>query len=391
MEVQFLRRVYTYDYKQKLINLYNKGTQAKNIYRNHDVPKSTLYYWLDQYKVIKHSWSGKVCATAKDVYDLKRELSNVKQENEILKKLNCSLNSELKEKLIAISKLDGQYPVRAICRAAGIFHSTYYHYKLRRPTQTEIEKMDEILKPPIRDIFVMTKGRLGSKKIRILMINQGYSVSAKRIRRLLDEMNLVCRSRMKRAHYNYSKSSLPRVDHVKQQFNPPAPNMIWVSDITYIRVNYKAYYLCVVIDLHSRKVIGHRVEDNQDVELVRNTFLLAYNNRKPANDLIFHSDQGGQYTCYKFRKELLDRRIKPSYSRTGCPYDNAVAESFFRTFKEDEANHVYYKSLEDLIISVNEFIDFFNNVRPHNSLKNRTPNQVEENYLTSHKGTQTED
>jgi len=104
---------------QELINLYNEGTQAKNIYRNYDIPKSTFYYWLDQYKVIKHSRSGKVCATAQDVYELKREQSNVKQENEILKKLDCALIATQKEKLAAIAKLDGQYPVRAICRAAN--------------------------------------------------------------------------------------------------------------------------------------------------------------------------------------------------------------------------------------------------------------------------------
>lgn len=375
---------YTQSFKQRIVDLYNNGTQAKKIYQKNNIPRSTLYYWLKQHKVITHAKTGKKCATARDIYELNRKIDVVKQENEILKNLECSIISPQKEKLVAISKLDGQYPIRAICRAAGVLHSTYYHYKLRSPEITHIQKEDEILKPVIKEIFELTKGRIGSKKIRILMKDRGYQASAKRIRRLLAEMNLVCRSRMKNFNRNFSKSSRTRKDHVKQQFNPPAPNMIWASDITYIRVDYKPYYLCVIVDLHSRKVVGYKIADNQDVTLVKDTLKLACDSRKPKESLIFHSDQGAQFTSYQFRKELIDRKIQPSYSRAGCPYDNAVVESFFRTFKEDEANHIYYKTPEDLQESVDEFIEFFNNIRPHNSLNGLTPKQKEESFYESY-------
>ena len=199
----------------------------------------------------------------------------------------------------------------------------------------------------------------------------------------MKEMNLVCRAKRKGIKYNYSKSSMYCRDLLNRNFEQTRPNKVWVSDITYVRVNRKAYYLCVFIDLFSRKVIGYTVDDNQKASIVIKAFKMANDIRKPNGGTILHSDQGMQYRCYEFRKLIKTNGFEASYSKAGCPYDNAVAESFFRMFKQEEANHYYYKSYDDLKDSIDEYIYFFNNVRPHEKLGNLTPNEKEEQYFNS--------
>ena len=123
-------------------------------------------------------------------------------------------------------------------------------------------------------------------------------------------------------HYTY------RPNLVKQNFTVEKPNSIWVSDITYVKVNTSIAYICVIIDLFSRKVISHAVAEFADAELTIHTFKLAYQNRNHPQGLTFHSDQGAQYTAFSFRQLLLDFNIHQSFSNIGNPLDNAVAVSY---------------------------------------------------------------
>ncbi len=338
-----------------------------------------MYYWLNKYKVIKKT--DREVLTANDIYLLKKSLRKIKTENQILKESDCTANSTRKEKLEAIAKLDGKYTIHALCRALNILRSTYYHYKLRSPEQTMIQKEDEIYKPIIKGIYNSTKGRLGAKKIRAIMINQGYRITSKRITRIMGEEGLVCISRKKKPQHNHSPTRVLRKNRLKREFVTDRPNKVWVSDITSFNLNYQPHYLCAVIDLFSRKVISYNVSDNQEKELVMQTFKDAYDVRKPNDSLMFHSDQGLQYTSYAFRKQLRDKGVVQSFSNPGCPHDNAVAESFFRTFKSDEVYQHYYKTYKEMEASIAEFIQFFNEVRPHQSFNYLTPVQVEENYF----------
>ena len=109
----------------------------------------------------------------------------------------------------------------------------------------------------------------------------------------------------------------------------------------------------------------------------------AYKERSPERELIFHSDQGGQYTSAWFRREAKCRNMKSSFSRAGCPFDNAVVESFFGSFKREEINHHYFRTADDLYAAVDEYVEFYNSFRPHKSLRMLTPNQKEEIYYNS--------
>ena len=143
-------------------------------------------------------------------------------------------------------------------------------------------------------------------------------------------------STIKPAYPNDNSSDSRCENRLKQQFYPKAPNMVWVSDITYIKVGQYFCYLCVIIDLYSRKVIGYRLSDKADSAMVAELFIQVYEKRGCPRGLMFHSDRGCQYTSESFRKTLDRLDVMQSFSKKGYPYDNAVAESFFRYLKKED-------------------------------------------------------
>ena len=133
-----------------------------------------------------------------------------------------------------------------------------------------------------------------------------------------------------------------RQQYVKQnllerQFSAEHPNQIWVSDITYFKVNTSWVYLCILLDLYSRKIVGYRVSRNASTNLVTTTFRNAYQERGRPKNLTFHSDRGKQYTSAALTQLLQKNGVKQSFSATARPHDNAVAEAFFASFKKEEA------------------------------------------------------
>ncbi len=131
---------------------------------------------------------------------------------------------------------------------------------------------------------------------------------------------------------------------VNQQFQTTRPNEVWVSDVTYFRTPYNSYYICVILDLYSRKVIAHRIALNNSTQLVKNTFKDAYETRQPKGTLIFHSDRGGNYRSKTFCNYLKYLKVTQSFSRAYTPYDNSVVESFFSSLKREELYRTKYRS-----------------------------------------------
>ena len=157
------------------------------------------------------------------------------------------------------------------------------------------------------------------------------------------------------------------------------------GDITPILVEDNVFYLYVIIDLFSRKVIAYRVHYKNNTNLTINTFKDAYENRCEPKGTIFHSDRGVQYTSFEYRQLLRSLGIKSSFSNTGNPYDNAVIEAFFSNLKKEEVNRNQYSSFEDLNKSISKYIDFYNSQQPHSYLKGKTPNEFEEIYFNKKK------
>ncbi len=151
------------------------------------------------------------------------------------------------------------------------------------------------------------------------------------------------RSETKR-QYTRFKHELKK-DVLKLNFSAKAPNQVWVSDVTYFRVCNNTRYICVIIDLFSRKVIGYKISQKHSTQLITATFKIAYQDRKPGEDLVFHSDRGVQYTAFAFRELLKTLQITQSFSPSGRPCHNAVVESFFATLKKEELNTIQLENL----------------------------------------------
>ena len=165
-------------------------------------------------------------------------------------------------------------------------------------------------------------------------------------------------------------------------FSVKAPNQVWVSDVTYFRLNGRMYYICAILDLFSRKAIAHKISLKHSTQLITVTFKLAYRERMPGAGLIFHSDQGQQYASCAFQKLLVGLGMKQSFSPSGSPHHNAVMESFFGSMKKEELYRKEYRSADEFKKCVGNYIVFYNDERPHLTLQCKTPNAHENTYFT---------
>ena len=164
---------------------------------------------------------------------------------------------------------------------------------------------------------------------------------------------------------------------LKKRFDVPKPNEVWVSDITYVKIGGKWCYICVVIDLFARKLISCKASKKADSKLTSDTLTVAYNSRNCPKNVMFHSDRGVQYTAFDFRKLLDKLDFIQSFSAKGHPYDNAVAESFFRFLKSEELDRTSFATLDELNLSLFEYANFYNNFRPHSFNDGLAPSQKE--------------
>lgn len=272
-----------------------------------------MYNWIHQEKIIVNPSGDEI--SVREVWRLKRKAARLERENEILKKSGCSHESPLDQKLETMMSLKSEYGIHFLADTLGVLRSTFYHYQRNCKKQKMIEREDEIFKTHIRDICEKSKYRFGAKKIRVKMMDRGFMISPKRILRLMEEMGLaVCTGMVQRIYPKQNKCPY-YVNRLNQQFNQTEPNKVWVSDITYVKVNAVDHYVCAVTDLFGRKVISCGISDVNDSKLVIETFKRAYETRKCSPELLlFHSDRGVQYTAYEF-KEVLRKRKLSSRSR----------------------------------------------------------------------------
>ena len=182
------------------------------------------------------------------------------------------------------------------------------------------------------------------------------------------------------------KQQLERKNNIlQQQFHVSRPNEVWVSDVTYFSVFNRMYYICVIIDLYARKVIAYKISKHNSTQLTKATVKSAYETRMPIGELLFHSDQGCNYTSNQFRKYLKSINIKQSFSNPGMPYDNSVMESFFGSFKREALYRYHFKTEKDFFRGVDTYMAFYNERRPHSVLMNQTPSKFEANYYNIYK------
>ena len=241
------------------------------------------------------------------------------------------------------------------------------------------ELANNLLLNEIKQIFNNSKQRYGFRKVYKQLKQKGIACSKNRVALLMKKNDVISKVKKKFKATTNSNHNLPVADNIlNRQFTVTLPNKCWVGDISYIDTGEGWMYLATVIDLYSRAVVDWSLDNRMTSKLFEDAFLQAVWKRKPGKNLIFHSDLGSQYASKSFQKLLKNYYVIPSMSRKGNCWDNAIAESFFKTIKSELVYHCNYATREEARNSIFEYIEtFYNSKRLHSSIGYVSPMQFE--------------
>jgi putative transposase len=273
----------------------------------------------------------------------------------------------------------GELTIERMCALAGVSRAGFYRaWAASAPRAEETGVRDAIQRAAIAN------RHYGYRRITIEIGREGWAVNHKRVLRLMRQDNLLClRQRFFVPVTTDSSHGWRVVPNLARHMVPTGLDQLWVADITYIRLQEEFAYLAIVLDAFSRRVVGWALDTHLQASLATAALTMALVLRKPApGSLIHHSDRGVQYACGDYA-ELLERHdIQPSMSRVGNPYDNAKAESFMKTLKQEEVDGRAYRDLRHAHTAIGTFIEqVYNRQRLHSALAYRPPAEFEANLL----------
>lgn len=272
-----------------------------------------------------------------------------------------------------IEKHRSSHAVEMMCRALKVTRSGYYAW--RNGGSSRRAQRDAELLEKIRESHRESQGRYGSPNVHEDLRQWGYRCSRKRVARLMKEDGLRCKAvRRFRVTTDSGHALHVAPDLLQREFSVEAPGKAWVSDITYLWTRQGWLYLCIVLDLWDRKVVGWSMGESLRADLAVEALRKAVMRRRPQEGLVFHSDRGIQYCSEVFRMELSRYGMLQSMSRKGNCWDNAVAESFFGILKRELVYHETYHTRNDARLSVFQYIEgWYNRRRRHSTLGRRSP------------------
>ncbi len=253
-----------------------------------------------------------------------------------------------------------QYSVPALCRFLDVSISGYYSWQNKPPSKHAQEEAR--LEVEIQAAHKRTREVCGSEKLQQDMADNGTHVGICRIKRIKRKLGLYCKQKKKFKVTTDSNHTLPVAENVlNQQFKTTSPNKVWVSDITYIPTEEGWLYLAGHKDIFTGEVVGYAMGNRITGQLVSQSLFRAVAAKRPGNGLIHHSDRGSQYCSYDYSKLLKQFGMKASMSRKGNCYDNAPMESFWGTLKSELVHHRRYRSRQEAIQEITEYIEVFYN------------------------------
>ena len=265
------------------------------------------------------------------------------------------------------------YPVALMCRVLKVSRGGYYAWR-RRPESTRSCR-DRKLLVDIRAAHKASRRTYGSPRMHRELTEQGHTVGRHRVARLMRQDGLRGRRRRRFRTTTQSNHAHPVApNQLERQFAAAAPDRVWVTDITYVWTLEGWLYLCVILDLYSRRVVGWAMDKRIDQALTLRALRMALAARAPAAGLVHHSDRGSQYAAKAYRRLLKANQVACSMSRKGDCWDNAVAESFFATLKVELVHERTFYTREQARREIFEYIEgFYNRVRRHSHLGYLSP------------------
>ncbi|WHX42845.1 IS3 family transposase [Mesobacillus sp. AQ2] len=273
-----------------------------------------------------------------------------------------------------------EHSIVRMCKALGVTTSGYYAWlKRQEQGETEKQKQDTHLDKLIISHFYENLSTFGSPRIhKKLVTENNIKVSQKKVANRMRALGLYATPPKKYVHTtdsNHDKRTYPNV--LDRNFNPKAPNKVWVTDITYIHTGEGFIYLNPVIDLFSRRVISYAIDDNMEHTLPLRALNEAIALRNPEEGWIHHSDRGSQYCSNNYIEALKTAKATISMSRKATPYDNACVESFFASLKKEYLYKFVFPTKAAAVAAVEFYVQFYNRKRIHSTLEYATPIECE--------------
>lgn len=371
-----MRKNYSKEDKQKIINLCSDGVSVTEISKEYGLARSTIYAWIKEYN---EKSRRKKPINMHEVLLLRQQCEQQNLMIEILKSASCPIDAPQKERYEAIKKLSGKYSIALLCKAMNVPKGSYYNYILRNKNEnTEAARRRAEVTPIIEKIFNDSKQIFGAWKIHAILQGMGYHISPNTVAAIMHENGWFSIRGGAKKHYLQLQEKKRNI--LNQQFTVNKPNEVWVGDVTQFLYNERKYFICVILDLFARKVVGYRISNSNSTQLTKGTFKSAYESRKPTT-LLFHSDQGCNYTSKAYVSYLKHLGVTQSFSRAYTPYDNSVIESFFKSLKTERLYRTDFRSEREFKEAVKDYIYDYNTSRPHSKLRYKTPDEYETAYF----------
>lgn len=275
-----------------------------------------------------------------------------------------------------------EFPVAVQCRVLGVSRAAYYDW-CKRPVSLRDEENARLLEK-IESVHKESEQTYGSPRVYAELHAQGERCGMNRIARIMRENRVVSIHRKKYRSTTDSRHDLPVAENVlARKFEATAPNEKWVGDITYLRTREGWLYLAVVMDLFSRQIIGWSMSESLSRDIAVDALRMAFKHRGVGPEL-FHSDRGVQYASGQYQQMLEQSGVIASMSRTGNCWDNAVAESFFKTLKVERIYRRTYATRSHARRDVFDYIErFYNRKRRHSAIGNLCPAEFEQRYRSA--------
>jgi putative transposase len=275
------------------------------------------------------------------------------------------------------------FPISLLCRVLGVSRTGFHAWEGRAPSDRALT--DARLTKRISEIHEKSRDSYGVRRIHLELRDEGIRVGRKRVERLMRAAGL---SGYVKRRKGKTTIRVPGVrvadDLVGRDFNPMAPNRLWASDIKYVSTWEGTLYLASVLDCFSRRVVGWSMRDEMPAELVVDALEMAIRRRRPAGELVHHSDQGSQYVSLVFGRRLRETEIAQSMGSKGDCYDNAVCEAFHATLEKELLRGRSFRTKQEARTAIFDWIEaWYNRERRHSRLGYRSPEQYEHDHERS--------
>ncbi|EEZ9615884.1 IS3 family transposase [Escherichia coli] len=376
------KRTFTPEFRLECAQLIvDKGYSYRQASEAMNVGSTTLESWVRQLRRERQGITPSATPITPDqqrIRELEKQVRRLEEQNTIFKKGYRALNVRLAERFTIAARLSDSHTVVSLCSALEIHRSSYRYWRKRRDT---VNPARVRLYSEIRRAWNQSRGSAGARTLAEMLTQNGVPMSRYRAGRLMKYLNLSSCQPGKHQYKNARQehTSLPNL--LERQFAVPEPDRVWCGDITYLWAGNRWCYLAVVMDLFARRVIGWSLSAHADTALISSALRMTYETRGQPRDVVFHSDQGSQYTGLKYQQLLWRCRINQSVSRRGNCWDNSPMERFFRSLKTEWVPTNGYAGKDEARQQINDYIlNYYNSVRPHHYNGGLTPEESENRY-----------